>query len=186
MQDTISWTSGHHQPITPSRESCQALQRYRILMIKLIAPVVAPGKKKWEEKTKRGGYFTTQSGWWRDDNVLSLKGLFHSPPIPLCSHCCFSDSPRNWFQIWKTLSFQRNGLMQVIRLGANFFQRQLACLFKPLFQLTCTAKPYPERVWQHCPSTHRSYPTKALSWVAIPSPLLKWHKSSHIHPEHQI
>lgn len=91
-------------------------------MIKLIAPAVAPGKKKWEEKTKRGGYFTTQSGWWRDDNVLSLKGFFHSPPIPLCSHCCFSDSPRNWFQIWKTLSFQRNGLMQVIRLGANFFQ----------------------------------------------------------------
>lgn len=59
-------------------------------MIKLIAPVVAPGKKKWEKK-KKGSYFTTQvdEGMpmyypWKDSSTPqpSLSVLTAASQIP--------------------------------------------------------------------------------------------------------
>lgn len=75
----------------------------------------------------------------------------------------------------ENLFLQRDRLMQAIRLGVNFFQRQLACLFKPLCQLTCTVKPYPEDVWLHCPFIPA--PTWAIQQKSCPEllfPLLSW------------
>lgn len=147
-----------------------------------------------ENKERRLLYNTVRLIYcpWRDANVLSLKGFFHSPPLSFLFLLLFLRFPRELISGMKqaeNLFFQRDGLMQVVRLGVSFFQRQLACLFKPFSQLTCTAKATPRESMATLPlqtSIHNSYATKVLSWAAVSPPLLKWHESSPIYPEYQI
>lgn len=144
-----------------------------------------------ENKERRLLYNTVRLIYcpWRDANVLSLKGFFHSPPPSFLFLLRLLRFPKELISGMKqaeNLFFPRDGFMQVERLGVSFFQRQLACLLKPFSQLTCTVKAIPRESVATLPlqtSIHISYTTKVLSWAAISPPLLKWHKSAPIYPD---
>lgn len=109
---------------------------------------------------------------------IVLERIFPLPTHPFLFSLLLLWFPRELISGMKqaeNLFFQRDRLMQVIRLGVNFFQRQLACHFKTLCQLTCTVKPYPEGVWLHWPFIPA--PTRAIQQKFCPEllfPLLSW------------
>lgn len=145
-------------------------------MIKLIAPVVAPGKKKWEEKTKRRLLYNTVR-LMKGCQYIFLEGILPFPTHLLLFSLLLLRFPKELISGTKqaeNLFFQRDGLMQMVRLGVSYFERQLACLLEPLGQLTCTVKPYPERVATlplHT-STPMSHPTRVCPELLFP--LLSW------------